>query len=164
MPQQTTISLKLRSLLSAILDLATSKAELAVEPSIVLDNGTGANQADQVWHDTRTLTSGANETLDLNGVLVNAIGASVTFTKIKVIFIRNKGTTALTVGGAATNTFASPFGAAAHTVKVQPGGMLLLVAPDVNGFAVVAGTGDLLQIANAAGASCDYDIVLIGVN
>ena len=42
--------------------------------------------------------------------------------------------------------------------------MLLLTAPDVNGFAAVAATADQLKISNAAGASCDYDIVLIGVN
>jgi hypothetical protein len=49
-------------------------------------------------------------------------------------------------------------------MKVPPGGLLLLTAPDVNGFAVAAGATDSLKIANSAGASCDYDIILIGVN
>lgn len=166
MPQQTTIRTLISSVLSAALDLGSARSEVQYDRSVVLDNGTGANQADQVWHDTRTLTTGANETLDLNGGLTNALGASVTFTKVKQLYIRNKGTTALTIGnaGGGVNAWATPFGAATHTIKVQPGGELNLIAPDAAGFAVTPGTGDLLKIENAAGASCDYDIVIIGVN
>jgi hypothetical protein len=47
-------------------------------------------------------------------------------------------------------------------VKVPAGGMLLLYAPDATGFAVTAATADQLKITNSAGASCDYDIVIVG--
>lgn len=161
--QSTLLHLKIAAALAAALDLGQATSTLAYEKNDVLENGAGANQASEVWHDTRTLTTGANETLDLNGALLDALGNSVTFTKVKILMIRNKGTTVLTVGGAATNGFVSPFGTATDTVKVQPGGMLLLFAPDVNGYGVTAATADQLKIANAAGASCDYDIVIVGV-
>ena len=67
------------------------------------------------------------------------------------------------VGGAASNQFVTPFGAGAHTLTVRPGGMLLMVANDATGYAVTAGTGDLLRIANSSsGSAVTYDIVLLG--
>lgn len=162
--QQTNIYLKIYSVLTGAGDLQTPRSEFTYDRTIDIASGAGADQANQVWSDTRTLSSGANETLDLNGSLTNAIGESVTFTKLKAIFIRNKGTTALTVGNATTNGFISWVGGATHTLEVKPGGLFLLTAPDATGLAVAAGTADQLKITNAAGASCDYDIVLIGVN
>lgn len=163
MGQQTLLHLRISALESLAQDLAISQAPLVYERNEGLDSGVGANQASAIFADTRTLTTGANETLDLNGVLSDLLGVIVAFTKVKCLYIRNKGTTALTVGGAAANGFVSPFGSATDVVKIPPGGCLLLFAPDVNGFAVVAATGDMLKIANAAGASCDYDIIIIGV-
>jgi hypothetical protein len=83
--QQTTIFLRIASLLALAADLAAATSPLTYERTEVLDNGTGANQANEVWSDTRTLTTGANETLDLNGVLVDAVGQSVAFTKVKLL-------------------------------------------------------------------------------
>lgn len=162
--QQSNLIVKLAATLSSSADLATGKSELDYQKSMPLANGTGADQANQVWHDTRTLADGANETLDLNASLTNQFGESVTFTKLKLILIKNKGTTTLSVGAAATNQFVAFVGSATDVVKVPGGGMLVLTAPDATGFAVAAGSTDNLKITNAAGAACDYDIVLIGVN
>lgn len=162
--QQTGIFLRIHSILSVAGDLQAARSDFTYDRTIDLANGTGADQANQVWSDTRTLTSGSNETLDLNASLTNAAGESVTFTKVKAIFIRNKGTTALTIGGAASNGFISWVGGATHTLEVKPGGVFLLTAPDATGLAAAAGTADQLKITNAAGASCDYDIILVGVN
>lgn len=162
--QQSNIIVKIASTLTAALDLTSAVSQLNVEVNTALDNGTGANQANQVWSDTRTLTTGASETLDLNASLLNAAGESVTFTKIKAIYIRNKGTTTLSIGGAAATQFVAAFGSATDLVKIPPGGVFLLTAPDASGFAVAAGATDSLKVANSAGASIDYDIALIGVN
>lgn len=163
--QQSLLTVKIASILASPFDLAGAKCELAYEKSVVLENGTGADQANQVWHDTRTLTTGASETIDINSAaLLNALGEGITFTKVKVILIKNKGTTTLSVGAAAATQFVAPFGSATDLVKIPPGGILLLTAPDANGFACAAGATDFLKIANSAGASIDYDIVLIGVN
>jgi hypothetical protein len=162
--QQSSVYLKLSSILTGTGDLQTPTSQFLYDKVIDLANGTGADQANQVWSDTRTLTTGANETLDINGSLTNAVGSSVTFTKVKVILIKNKGTTTLSVGGAASNGFISFVGSATDVIKIPPGGLLLLSAPDATGFAATAATADQLKITNSAGASIDYDIVLIGVN
>ena len=42
--------------------------------------------------------------------------------------------------------------------------MLLLVAPGAAGYAVTAGTGDILKVANSgAGTGVTYDIVIVGL-
>jgi hypothetical protein len=159
-----TLRLVIAATLSSALDLASGHSDLAYDKLLsVLANGVGSNQANQIWSDTRTLISAGNETLDLNASLVNAFGESVTFTKIKVMVIVNKGTTDLTIGNAAANQWATWLGAVAHTITVPAGGALVLTNPGA-GFAVTAATGDQLKITNAAGASCDYDIILMGVN
>jgi hypothetical protein len=99
--QQTSIFLRIRSILQLGGDLQTAKSDFSYDRTIDLASGTGADQGNQVWSDTRTLTTGATETLDLNGSLVNAVGESVTFTKVKVIFVRNKCTTTLSLFAAA---------------------------------------------------------------
>lgn len=159
--QQTSLTLRLVAHLAAALDLVAAKADLDYSQNVTLENGSGSNQASEVFSDTRTLASGASEALDLNGVLLDAVGGTVSFTTVKILAIKNKGTTDLTVGGNATNGFISPFGTATDTIKVQAGGLLLLAAPGA-GFAVAAATADQLKIANAAGASCDYDIIIVG--
>lgn len=161
--QESSLLLKLAARLSGAIDLSTTRQDIDYSKLLELANGTGANQANQVFVDSRSLASGANETIDLSGSLTNAIGESVTFTAIKVLMIKNNGTTALTVGNAASNQFSSYLGAAAHTMIVPAGGVALHTAPSA-GFAVTAGTGDQLKVENAAGATCAYDLILIGVN
>ena len=130
-----------------------------------LANGTGANQADEMFSDTRTLGASSNEDLDLAGTLTNAFGDTITFARVKVIKVSaasgNGGN--IVLGAAATNTFTGPFGAATHTISIPAGGEILLMAPDATAWAVTAGTGDLLRVANDDGlASGDYTITIIG--
>lgn len=129
-------------------------------------DGTGANQAQKLFTDQRTLAASANEALDLSGVLADVFGATLTLTKIKAILIKaaDGNTNDVIVGGAASNAWVGPFGSSTHTVAVKPGGTVMFVAPDATGYAVTAGTGDQLKVANsAAGSAVTYDIVLVGV-
>lgn len=161
--QQSTLLVKLAAKLSGAVDLSTTHQDIDYSKLLEFANGTGANQANQVFVDSRSLTTGASETLDLSGSLTNAFGESITFTAVKAMIVKNNGTTALTIGNAAATQFATFVGAAAHTILVPAGGVLVLTAPSA-GFPVAAGTGDLLKIENAAGATCAYDLILIGVN
>ena len=166
MSANVTVSLALAGVLDTVLDIGTAQHQISYSPSWPLTDGTGANNIAQVWTDNRTLAASASEQLDLNGVLTNAFGASVTLTKVKALVVRAAAgnTNDVVVGGAASNGFATMFGAATHTLKVKPGGVMVLVAPDANGYAVTAGTGDLLQVANGgAGTSVSYDILILGV-
>ena len=149
--------------ISSAKDLSTSKDDLKLSAQEQFTPGTGSNQLDLIFHDQRTLGAGADESLDLAGSLVDSFGATLAFAKIKVLLIRNLSTTqTLTIGNGA-NPFLTWVGAATHTVTIPPRGVLLLVAP-LAGYAVTAGTGDILKIANSATNPCDYQIVLAGTS
>ena len=148
-------------------DLTVPAANLSFAQSIHLDNGTGANAADRLWMDTNTLTASANTDIDLAGSLTDALGASLTFARVKALFLRAATGNAnnVVIGGAASNQFVGPFGGATHTFAVKPGGFMGWIAPDATGWPVTAGTGDLLRIANSgAGSSVTYDVVIIGAS
>ena len=165
MPLTAKLSVGLTGEITNALDLEAAASALTKNLVVNLTDGLGANQATNIFSDQRTLAASANESLDLNGALTNAFGQTINFTKVKMlaIFAAAGNTNDVVVGGAASNGFISPFGAATHTVNVKPGGCLILAAPDANGYAAVAATADLLRIANSgAGTTVTYDIVVIG--
>jgi len=144
-------------------DLSVSRDDLILTPQENFVPGTGNNQLDKLFHDVRTLADGANESLDLAGSLVDQFGTTITFVKIKAMLIRNLSATQTLTIGAGSNPFINWVGHPTDTIKIPPNGMFLLVAP-LAGFAVTAGTGDILKVANAAGAACDYQIALAGTS
>lgn len=153
--------------LSTALDLASAGAALRYRKGFAWTDGSGLGQANQVFHDTRELAASASEELDLAGVLTNAVGATATFARVKALLVYAAKTNAnnVVVGGAASNAFASMFGAATHTQIVKPGGLWLVAADDAVGYPVTAATGDLLKIANSgAGSVVKYDVVIIGAS
>jgi len=162
---QTTIKASLLAQFSNILDLGTAKIPLTKDLSLTFSNGTGANKAQAVFADNRSLAASASEDLDLSGALVDVYGNTISFATIKAILVVADSTngSTLSIGGAATNAFVNWVANASDIVKIRSGGFLLLAAPDVTGYPVTAGTGDLLHIANDdAGAGAIYDIMLIG--
>jgi hypothetical protein len=159
--------LKINATGTIALDLDTPDDPLVKDYTQLLSSGTGLNQASNMFHDQRTLTASSTENLDLSGVLTNAFGVVLTFTKIKVLFVKAAvANTNDVLLGNGTNPFIGPFGAAgASVVTVKPGGIALFIAPDANGYAVTAATGDILKVANsAAGTSVTYDIVILGTD
>lgn len=143
-------------------DLEDVGKDLALDWQLPLAPGTGAGLVDKEFDDERTLADGATENLDLSGSLTDAYGASILFAKVKVLAIKNKSTTqTLSVGGAATLGFIGWVGDPTDKVLIGPGAFALLICDPV-GVTVTAGTGDLLKIANSAGAACIYDIVIAG--
>lgn len=126
-------------------------------------NGTGINQANQIWTDTRTISGSSNDDIDLAGVLTDVYGTTLTFTSIKAIIINSLATNgnALNVG-AGTNPFLTMFGDATDIIVVRPGGTFAIINPEANGYAVTASTGDILRIANADASDATYDIIIIG--
>ena len=169
MPLTTRLSIAASAIQTATLDLGTAQAQLAKSYTFDLANGTAAGQADRVFHDTRTLAASANEDLDLAGVLVDALGVTLTFARIKglIVAAAAANTNNVIVGGAASNGFISWVGASTHTITLRPGAVLTLMAgaADVTGYAVTAATADLLRIANSAGSTTvTYDITIIGAS
>lgn len=147
-------------------DIGNALSEFAGFNAVELPSGTGAGKADVVFADKRTLAASASEELDLSGTLANALGGDAVFAKVKAILVKAAAgnTNNVVVGGAAENAFVGPFDAADNTVAIPPGGDLMLTAPSA-GWAVTAGTADLLKIANSSsGTGVDYTILLIGTS
>jgi hypothetical protein len=167
MPLTSRISVAATAIQTAALDLGTAQAQLSKSYTVDLANGTAAGQVDRIFHDTRTLAASATEDLDLAGVLVDALGATLTFARVKGLIIAAAAgnTNNVIVGGASATQFASWLGAGTHTVTVRPGAVLSLMAgsADAIGYVTAAGSTDLLKIANSSsGTSVTYDIVVLG--
>lgn len=146
-------------------DLGTVLHSVAWGPSYSFTDGTGANQAKAVFTDTRTISASSSETLDMDA-LVDAFGNTIVGTKVKAIAVQasSGNTNDVLVGGAASNQFAPMFGDVTDVIKVKPGGMMLLVAPNATGYAITASTGDTLKVANSSsGSSVTYTIAILFV-
>ncbi|MCI0685727.1 MAG: hypothetical protein L0Y54_00600 [Sporichthyaceae bacterium] len=133
--------------------------------SIPLANGTGANQADRDFHKQNTLAASATEDLDLAGGLVDAFGAAITFARVKALVVAAAvaNVNNVEIGGAGVNSFINWVADATDKIRVRPGGVFALFAPDATGYPVTPATGDLLRIGNGgAGSSVTYDVIIIG--
>lgn len=169
MPLATRLTLSLNANYTAALDLATGSVPLLKDYGAILATGTGAGQADKIFHDQRTLTASATEDLDLAGVLVDAFGSTLTFVKLKALIIAAAAgnTNNVLVGGVAAGLASIITPAATGIVVVRPGAFFCVAAgqADATGYVVTATTADLLHIANSAGgSSVTYDIIAIGTS
>lgn len=156
----TTAKLHVKCAYHTVKDLSTVIDNLNSTFTLSLADGTDDDEADLLFHDTRSLATGADESLDLAGVLLDSFGSTLTFSKVKFLAIYNKtaGQT-LTVGNGA-----APFEgwiSALGTIQIHGESWAVLIADPV-GWPVVAATDDLLKIANSAGATCYYDIIIVG--
>jgi hypothetical protein len=160
------ITAQIDSTLTSALDLATGTVPLSYRNRYTWTTGTAADQADLVFHDTRTLSASANEDLDLAGSLSSAFGATLTFVDLKAVLVSAAAGNANQVRVSRPASNGVPlFLAASDGIPIYPGGTFLWVAPGTSVVTVTAGTGDLLNIANSgAGTSVTYDIVIIGTS
>lgn len=149
------------------LDLTYAQAVLAYAKSGSLVTGTGANQADRIFSDQRTIAASGTDDLDLNGTaLQDNLGVNLALARIKLIavYAAAANTNVLVMGGG-TNPVTTILGGTTPTLNIRPGGMFLLTAPDATGFAVTAATADILRFTNGgAGTSVTYDVVIIGAS
>lgn len=147
--------------------LAVARATVEKLFNLSMPSGTGADQADRIFHANREITASANDDLDLAGVLAGALGGTLTFVKIKAIIIIAAAANVnnVVIGNAAAAQFVGPFGAATHTITLGPGDMFVITRRGAAGLAVTATTADTLRIANSGGgSSVFYDIIIIGTS
>ncbi len=161
--QSSQIVFKVLASLANASTFGTAQDTIAQDYTQNFGNGSGANQAAEIYHAQRTLGAAGTEDLDLSGSLADALGATVTLTKLKflLIFAAAANTNDVKVG--AGNTTVPLFGATTHYVLVKPGGSFHLTIPTAAGLTIAGGSADLLTVTNAAGGtSVTYDIVAIG--
>jgi hypothetical protein len=170
----TAVNLNVFATLLKSLDLpgAIGQAPATYAKNYPFTQGTGPNQADIVWHDERTLAGTTSENLDLTA-LTDAFGGAINLTKAKALIVvanpANNGD--LQVGGGHPNGFVAFAGVNSDYTPgtfevpyaiVKPGGMLVLVAPDANGYTVDS-THKILKVNNAGAGSGVYDIIVVGI-
>ena len=148
------------------LDLGTVTLPLDFNWTDRLRTGTGADQANMLWTDTRTIAASGDEDLDLAGVLVDAFGDTLTFARIKGLIVAAAAGNTNDVEVSSDGSAGVPlFLALGDGITVRPGGVFAWFAPDATAVAVTATTGDLINIANSSsGTSVTYDIVIIGAS
>jgi hypothetical protein len=176
---EANLKLRLAWVFEQLNDLSTPKDDDLLSLLTTLTAGSGTNQINQMFLDRRTVSAASGtDVLDLAGGLYNSFGQVCTFSAIKLLLVKNRGTPLgtdpqtwtvtdgqdLLVGGVASGAWRSLFnGVASSVLRVPADGLLLLTAP-TSGFIVGAGSHDLLQVAFAgSGPHIDYDIVLLGV-
>lgn len=161
------VILKINGKLKDAPELGSTIYDLAKAFTIPFNNGVGANQANNLFIDQRTINNGANEDLDLSGVLTNPLGQTIVGTKIKgvVLFGGNAAGAAMSGNLTVTRPAANGvplFAAGGDGFTLFPGGLFAYFAPTAAGVAITGGTGDLLfNLANASGAAQTYVVILI---
>jgi hypothetical protein len=146
-------------------DLSDAEDALNFTQTQMLTNGTTSNKSDLIWSSRRTLAATTSEDLDLNGSLVQSVGGG-TFDAVEItaIAIKNRNIVAgdkLEVGGAVANQWVGWLKDATDIIIVGPSAVEFGCNP-IDGWAVVAATGDLLKINNPGANTITYDIVVIG--
>lgn len=161
--QSSQIVLKVLAQLANASVFGAAQDNIAQDYTLNLGNGSGAGQAAEYYHAQRTLALSATEDLDLSGSLLDALGATVAFTKLKLILIFAAAGNTNDVKVGAGNTTVPIFGATTHFVLVKPGAFFALSIPTAAGVAIANASTDLLTVTNAAGGtSVTYDLHLIG--
>ena len=140
----------------------------AIDEVLSFANGTAANQADIAYVAERTVTSGANDDIDLAGVLTDALGATITAAELVALMIINKAkdgtanTTNLTIGGGSAPVTGFLGGTTPTIGPIPPGGVVMLASPGATGLgAVTATSADILRVANSAGATAKYVVAIL---
>jgi hypothetical protein len=126
-------------------------------------SGTGADQADILFVDERSVAASSSEDLDLAGVLADALGTTIAAAEVIGIIVEaDAANTNNVVVGDATAPVPL-FGGTNPTVAVKPGGIFVLFAPNAAGqFTVGAGSTDDLKIANSgSGTPVVYRIAIL---
>lgn len=146
------------------LDLVKAVAAMTWSKSGSLASGTGANQADRIFSDTRTIAASGTDDLDMAGTLTDPIGTVISLARVKLIAVyAYAANTNNVIMGGGTNPITTIMGGTTPTLIIRPGGMVLLTAPDATAYAVTAATADILRFANSgAGTTVTYDVVIIG--
>lgn len=148
-------------------DLSSPNDPLSKAINTAFTFGTGEDQINQLWSDSRSLAGAASESLDLSGVLTNAFGVTCQFSKVKAILIHNISDDAaaiLEVGGAAAAQVPLFFKHTSDIILVNQGAYFLACDP-VTGYTVTGTTADILKMLNAsADKTLTYEIVIAGLS
>ncbi|MFB0523915.1 MAG: hypothetical protein ACETVZ_00115 [Phycisphaerae bacterium] len=158
---------------SVVIDLKNIKAldlnevldELGIDSGIKWTFGTGANQANILFHDKRTIAQSASETLDLyaSGSLKDAFGDALTMAAIKFLYIKNTSAdlTVSVFGGGSLDLLI--MGGTTDSEQLPPGSFMMWACPTAAG--IVTTVNKNLKLAVSAGTgSAIIEVVALGLD
>ena len=128
-----------------------------------LEDGTGADQANVLYHAVHTLATGGSVLLDMYGTLKDAFGSTISMARIKLIIVKHTGTTGTVTVGGGSNGLTSMWGAAGDAVKVEGEGFTMLWAPDATGYTVTSGTAENLRVLHNSDTVDDITVEVLVV-
>lgn len=168
------------------LDLTTPVDALSKTIANAFTSGTGANKANLVWSDRRSLAAAASETIDLFDLAIDggaaqldALGLAFANLALKALCIQivdSSGNAIATpvageimkIGGegsaAAWQSMFHVSGTLSDTagMTIAPAGTLLVIAPSALGQPVADTSNHLLKITNSGAAIMYYNIWILG--
>lgn len=145
------------------IDLATTLDELKIDANHDWTFGTGANQANLLFHDSRS-TDDTGETIDVyaGGSEKNAFGDALTMEAIKLLYVKNThATLTLEILGTAVtglDIVADP----SDIIELPPGGIFLWTCPTAAG--IVTTTNLSLKFACKTAATITFDVAMLGLD
>ena len=161
----TRITESVVSTLTSALDLVTTTAPLSYSIVQDLATGVGANQADMLWSDQRTLTASATEDLDLAGSLTGPLGGTLTFARVKYLLVKALATNTNDVVVSRAAAGIPLFSATGDALAINPGGWFAWGAPTAAGIVVTPTSAESITVTNSAGGtSVIYDVIVIGAS
>lgn len=127
--------------------------------SLAFADGTGALGVQVQFNALRAIDASGEDDLDLSGGLANGKGKAVTFTKVKALLVRTPSTNSgdITLKTDVTNGFTSMLDG---EKAFPPGSIEVIATEDEDGWPVIAGTGDLMEVLGLEDDS--YEIALWG--
>lgn len=169
MPLQTFVECEIRTVLTGAAGITgvstTPTDDVDLLQRLTWTSGTATGQADKAYRATRTVAASGTDPLDLAGVLVDGLGAALTFVRVKAIMVRASAanTNNVRLNRPAANGVPL-FLAVSDGIDILPGGLFLWVAPAA-GVTVTPATADLINLDNSgAGTPVTYDIVIVGTS
>ncbi len=163
------IQASIQWLFEETLDLSTVSDHSKVDFLRSVSDGTADGQADKIWHDIRTVASGANDDLDLTSLsqTIHSSVITINLAKVKALFIVNTATAAgerLYLDSSVAGALLGPFNGNATSRIEVPADSPLLLTNLIAGWAVANGTSDVLRVTNDGTGNIDYKIVIVGTS
>ena len=144
------ITISLSSTLTGTAGLVSSTVNVAQ----IITNALTTDACDLLYSITGTMT-GTSDDYDLAGSLETPLGTAAVFAEVMMVFFRNNGDNAMTIGGANNIPILN---GTTDEINVAPGAYFLYL--DQAGITVTAGTGDLITVTGTATQT--YDLIVIG--
>lgn len=110
-------------------------------------------------HRTYSVGASGSTNLDLVSALSDSFGGAQTFSTVKLIYVRNRSTSATRGGTVGWASNGVPFISAAANSPVNP----IYLWINTGGTTVTAGTGDIITITNSdSAAAADIEVLILG--